>query len=55
VYDILGREVARLADEVREPGTYEVTWDGSRFSSGVYIFSIDAGPYSRSMKVILVK
>ncbi|MFN0157100.1 MAG: T9SS type A sorting domain-containing protein [Bacteroidota bacterium] len=55
VFDILGREVATLVDEVKGPGDYEVSWDGAGFASGVYIFSIEAGPYFRSMKGLLLK
>jgi hypothetical protein len=39
IYDLLGREVATLVNEQLKPSTYEVEWDGSAFSSGVYFSS----------------
>ena len=38
VYDILGQEVAVLVDERRDAGVHEVVFDGSGFSSGMYIY-----------------
>ena len=39
IYDVLGREVAKLVDEFNPAGYYEVTFDASQFSSGVYFYS----------------
>ncbi|MGH7450694.1 MAG: S8 family serine peptidase, partial [bacterium] len=36
IYDLQGREVATLVNEVKAPGTYEILWDASKFASGVY-------------------
>jgi len=44
VYDLLGREVAVLVDEERAPGSYKVKFDGTRLSSGVYIYRIQVRP-----------
>ncbi len=44
VYDILGREVATLVNEVKEPGTYTVQFDGSNLASGVYFYQLKSGP-----------
>jgi hypothetical protein len=55
VYDVLGREVAVLVNERKLPGNYEVTFDGSVLSSGIYICRLKAGPYVHSMKMLLVK
>ncbi len=38
VYNSLGQEVETIIDKVLQPAVYEVTWDGSRFASGVYIY-----------------
>ena len=43
VYDLLGREVAVLVNERKAPGSYEVKFDGSSLSSGVYIYRLQAG------------
>ena len=43
IYDILGREVATLVNEKQKPGYYEVEWDASKNSSGIYFYRITAG------------
>ncbi len=55
VYDILGREVATLANERQDAGTHAVTFDGSRLSSGVYFYRLIAGTFSDVKKLMLVK
>ncbi|HUI29839.1 MAG TPA: CARDB domain-containing protein [Candidatus Acidoferrales bacterium] len=55
VYDVLGREVATLVDEVKAPGKYEVGFNGSRLASGVYFYRIVAGNYISTKKMLIVK
>ncbi len=55
VYDMLGRTVAVLVDDQQAPGRYDVTWDASKLSSGVYIYRLDAGGLSITRKMTLVK
>jgi hypothetical protein len=55
VYDVLGREVATLVNEVKQPGTYTVQWDASRVASGVYLCRLSAGEYTTSRKVMLLR
>ncbi len=55
VFDQLGREVATLVNEQLNPGTYETNFNASGFSSGVYFYSITAGDYGETKKMILVK
>jgi hypothetical protein len=55
VYDIRGREVAALVNEKLNPGTYEVEWDGSNYSSGVYFYKLIAGDFSDTRKMVLLK
>ena len=55
IYDILGREVSTLVNKQLQPGTYEVSWDGSKFSSGVYFYRLTAGNYSVIKKMMLIK
>jgi hypothetical protein len=59
IYDILGREIETLVNESQKPGSYEVTWDGSRFASGVYFYRLyidDASaPLSITKKMVLIK
>jgi hypothetical protein len=55
VYDVLGREVATLVDEHKEAGYYEVEFNGSRLSSGVYFYKLVAGSYTSIKKLLLAK
>ncbi len=55
VYDITGREVQTLINEKLQPGTYEVTFDGSNFPSGVYFCKLSAGNYNGTKKMIILK
>jgi hypothetical protein len=60
IYDIRGRLVNRIVDEEKEPGLYQVHWDGrdergSMISSGVYLYTITAGDYSSTRKMVVVR
>ncbi|MBK6506908.1 MAG: T9SS type A sorting domain-containing protein [Ignavibacteria bacterium] len=55
VYDISGREVKTLVDEMKSAGTYEVSFNSSGLSSGMYFYRINAGSFSKVMKMVLVK
>jgi hypothetical protein len=55
VYDITGRIVSVLVSETKVAGRYEVAFDGSAFSSGIYFYRIDAGSYSKVVKMMLTK
>ena len=55
VYDVLGREVAVLVNEQQLPGTYEVTFDGSRLASGVYFTRMVSGSFVQSSRMVLSK
>jgi len=55
IYDVLGREVATLLDDTKQPGIYSVMWDARGFSSGVYFYRLRAGGYVDTKKLILVK
>jgi photosystem II stability/assembly factor-like uncharacterized protein len=55
IYDILGREVSTLVNEQLKPGTYEVSWDGSNYASGVYFYTLNSGEISETKKLILLK
>ena len=58
VYDLLGREVAALVNEVQSPGSYSVQF-GNNFNngltSGVYFYKLSAGNYIQIKKMILLK
>ena len=55
VYDVLGREVATLLNEVKPAGNYEIIFDGSSLSSGIYFYRMQAGNYIKTRKMILLK
>jgi hypothetical protein len=55
VFDVLGREVAQLADGVQQAGLHSVTFDGSGLSAGVYYYRLTAGERSSVRKLLLVK
>jgi hypothetical protein len=55
VYDILGSEVAVLVNEKVQAGNYTVNFDASQFASGMYIYSIKAGEFNVSKKMMLLK
>ncbi len=55
VYDVLGREVATLVDAYQSAGNYQVTFNGSRLSSGIYFYKINAGNYKYIRKMQLTK
>lgn len=55
VFDVLGREVTTLVNEVKEPGTYTVQFDGSNLASGVYFCRLQAGSFAASKRLVLLK
>jgi photosystem II stability/assembly factor-like uncharacterized protein len=55
VYDITGREILTLVNEQLSPGTYEVTFDGSNYPSGVYYYQLLIGDFKETKKLLLLK
>jgi photosystem II stability/assembly factor-like uncharacterized protein len=55
VFDVLGREVATLVNEVREAGGYEIHFDASNLSSGVYLYRLQAGRFVATRKMLVVR
>jgi hypothetical protein len=60
VYDILGRLITTLVDEVYAPGNYSVVWNatdmnGKAVSAGVYFYTINAGKYHSTQRMLLMK
>jgi hypothetical protein len=60
IYNTIGQEVCRLADEVQPAGIYRVRWDGRdasgrQVASGLYFCRLQAGEYSRTIKMALVR
>ena len=55
VYDVLGNEVATLVNEEKPVGSYEVKFDASGLSSGIYFYKLQAGSLVETRKMILMK
>jgi hypothetical protein len=55
VYDLVGREVAILVNERKAPGSYQVKFDGSGLSTGVYMYRLTTGSFVQSRKMLLIK
>ncbi len=55
VFDLLGREVRTLASGQESAGAHAVTFDASALPSGVYLYRVEAGSYSATKKMLLVK
>ncbi len=55
VYDVLGKEVATLVNEKKPAGNYEVTFNGSNLTSGIYFYCLTSGDFKQTKKLILLK
>jgi len=55
VFDLLGREVAVLVEEMKESGEYVSSWDARSFPSGVYFCRLTTGKYVGTTKMVLLK
>lgn len=55
IYNTLGQRVSVLVDDTQEAGFYEVTFDASYLSSGVYLYRLQAGEFVQTKKLLLLK
>jgi Secretion system C-terminal sorting domain len=55
IYNVLGKEIATLVNEVKAAGIYKVNFNASNFSSGVYFYKIESGNFSDIKRMVLVK
>jgi hypothetical protein len=60
VFDVLGAEAATLVSQVQDPGSYQITWDGrnsrnQQVMSGVYFYRLEAGSFSKTERMVLVR
>jgi hypothetical protein len=55
VYDILGRRVSVLVNDKRDAGVHEVKFDGTRLTSGVYFYRLQAGSFVETKKLVLTR
>ncbi|MCW8809839.1 MAG: choice-of-anchor D domain-containing protein [Ignavibacteriaceae bacterium] len=55
IYDLLGREVKTLLNEEMQPGNYSIDFNASSLSSGIYFYTLNAGEFISTKKMILLK
>ena len=55
IYDAAGNEVSNLVNQYEQPGTYNVEFNASRLSSGIYYYTLQAGSFTQTKKMILIK
>ncbi len=55
VFNILGKEVATIVNEELKPGGYDVKWDGTNIASGTYFYTMRAGNFVQTRKMLLLK
>ena len=55
VYNVLGKEVATLVSESKDAGAYKVMFNASSLPSGIYFYKLEAGTYTQTRKLMLLK
>jgi len=55
VYNLLGEEIATLVAGEKQAGSYTVQWDARNYSSGVYVFRLEAGGFAQAKKLIVLR
>jgi hypothetical protein len=55
VYNILGKEVATLVSKTLTIGKYKYEWNAGNFASGIYIYTLKAGSFEQSCKMLLLR
>jgi hypothetical protein len=55
LHDVLGREVAVLVDERKEPGEYTARWDAGGMPTGAYFYRLQAGSFVVTRKLVVLR
>jgi hypothetical protein len=55
IYDVLGNEIAVLVNRDQNPGSYDISFDGSNLSGGVYFYTINSGDFRETKSMMLIK
>ncbi|MBL0175836.1 MAG: hypothetical protein IPP94_11320 [Ignavibacteria bacterium] len=55
VHEVMGREIAKLVDEVKNPGRYAVLFDADGLTAGIYMYRLRAGTYAATKKLLLLQ
>ncbi len=55
LYNLLGQKIITLVNEYKEPGVYVINFEASDLNSGMYIYEIEAGSFTQTRKMTLIK
>ena len=55
IYNILGEEIAQLVDGFQQAGEYNITWNATNISSGIYFYRLNSGDFTETKKMVLLK
>jgi len=55
IFDLLGREIATIVSEEMSAGNYSRTWNAAKMSSGIYFYRLQAGSFTETKKLVLLK
>jgi hypothetical protein len=55
VYDLLGREISTIVNEVQHQGDYSASFNGHNLSSGIYFYTLRIGSFIKTNKMILMR
>jgi hypothetical protein len=55
IYDVLGRQIKELVNEIKSRGTYSIDYDASGLSSGIYLYRLECNGYINTKRMILIK
>lgn len=55
IYDVSGKEIKTLVNEIKQLGMYKVEFDGSNLASGIYFYTIEAGSFLQTKRMLLLK
>ncbi|MCP4580908.1 MAG: T9SS type A sorting domain-containing protein [candidate division Zixibacteria bacterium] len=55
IYDILGRKIETLLNDIKQAGYHQATWNACEVSSGLYFYRIQAGEFTESKKMVILK
>ena len=55
VFDVLGRKIKTLVNENQRPGQYEINFDASNLSNGIYYYQLIIGDFQETKKMVLIK
>jgi len=55
LFDVLGKEIKTLVNEIKQPGTSEIEFEGTDLSSGVYLYKIEVVDFVMIRRMVLIK